>query len=239
MSYNGTVNCRFCYGRGHNRRTCPDYTEQLRQRAENEEGNEGYYGIQYAKRTGKYIDGTPIPSSLKATRRGGTRRCKYCAKTGHNTRTCTELKTAKADAIANTRIIRQNVINALTEQGLGVGAIVTKNAHSGPIGYLVTGFNWEHVTARTITTNPNVVKLRVLNPSQVSNWERETGVPLPPIEGVNENSWDQIELVAPVSGSAVTIASGLPEGWVEDQSWLDAQFEGAQSLNWSDNRYSY
>jgi hypothetical protein len=130
-------------------------------------------------------------------------------------------------------------VAALTERGLGVGAIVTKNSHSGPIGYLVIGFNWEHVTARTITTNPNVVQLRVLNNSQVSSWERTTGVPLPPIEGVNENSWDQIELVAPVSGSAVTVASGLPEGWIEDSSWLDAQFEGAQSPNWHDNYYDY
>ena len=237
MSYNGTVNCRHCYGRGHNRRTCPDLTETLKKRAENEEGNEGYYGIQYAKRTGKYIDGTAIPSSLKATRRGGTRRCKYCAKKGHNTRTCPELKTARIDAVTETRTIRETVLAALTERGLGVGAIVTKNAHSGPIGYLVTGFNWEHVTARTITTNPNVVQLQVLNNSQVSNWERTTAVPLPPIEGVNENSWDQIELVAPVSGSAAILT--VPEGWVEDQDWLEAQFDGAQSPNWNDNYYDY
>ena len=237
MSYNGTVNCRFCYTRGHNRRTCPDYTEQIRLRAVDEEGNEGYYGIQYAKRTGKYIDGTAIPAALKATRSGGTRRCKYCAKKGHNTRTCVELKTAKAVAITETRNIRANVIAALTEQGLGVGAIVTTNGREAPIGYLVTGFNWEHVTARTIGQNPNIVNLRVLNPSQVSRWQRETAVPLPPIEGVNENSWDHVELVAPVSGSAVTIASGLPEGYTEDQDWLVDQFDGAQSPDYHDNYY--
>ena len=90
MSYNGTVNCRHCYGRGHNRRTCPDLTATLKSRAEGEEGNEGYYGKQYAQRTGKYIDGTDA-KVLKATRAGGTRRCKYCAKKGHNTRTCPEL----------------------------------------------------------------------------------------------------------------------------------------------------
>jgi hypothetical protein len=241
MSYNGTVNCRHCYSRGHNRRTCPDLTEQLRQRAQrelDENGSiNGYAGGQYAKRTGKYIDGTDA-SVLKATRAGGKRRCKYCAKTGHNTRTCVELKTAKADAITNTRTIRENVIAALTEQGLGVGAIVTTNGREAPIGYLVTGFNWEHVTARTIGQNPNIVNLRVLNPSQVSRWQRETAVPLPPIEGVNENSWDHVELVAPVSGSAVTVASGLPEGYTEDQDWLVDQFDGAQSPDYHENYYA-
>ena len=241
MSYNGTVNCRHCYNRGHNRRTCPDLTEQIERRAKQELENsntvEGYYGRQYAKRVGKYIDGTESPAELKATRRGGKRRCKYCAKTGHNTRTCVELKTAKADAITETRTIRENVLAALTERGLGVGAIVTTNGRETPIGYLVTGFNWEHVTARTIGSNPNIVQLRVLNASQVSRWQQETAVPLPPIEGVNENSWNHVELVAPVSGSAVTVASGLPEGWTEDQAWLESQFEDAQSPNYHENYY--
>ena len=54
MSYNGTVNCRWCGERGHNKRTCPHYTETLKQRAiaeiENGEGYDGYWGQQYNKR---------------------------------------------------------------------------------------------------------------------------------------------------------------------------------------------
>lgn len=239
MSYNGTVNCRHCYSRGHNRRTCPDLTEQLRARAQrdlDENGSiDGYAGRQYAKRVGKYIDGTAIPDEMKATRRGGKRRCQYCAKTGHNTRTCPELKSAKSTAIDTTKAIRQEVLEALQERGLGIGALVTLNQHTGPVGYMVTGFHWAAVTAASIDRNPNIVQLQVLNAALVPSYMKQTGCPLPPIEGVNENSWDTINLVAPVSGSAAMVS--VPEGWVESQDWLAAQFEGAKSPNWHDNYY--
>ena len=32
----GTVYCRWCYNRGHNKRTCPEYTETYKERAEAE-----------------------------------------------------------------------------------------------------------------------------------------------------------------------------------------------------------
>jgi len=55
MSWNGTVRCRHCYEEGHNRRTCPQLTEQYKRRAENEVNGgeqEGYWHREYAKRTG-------------------------------------------------------------------------------------------------------------------------------------------------------------------------------------------
>ena len=64
MSYNGTVRCRECYNTGHNRRTCPQLTERLQRRAQNELDQngtkEGFYGRQYAKRTGTNIDGSSV-----------------------------------------------------------------------------------------------------------------------------------------------------------------------------------
>ena len=247
MSYNGTVHCRHCYGKGHNRRTCPQLTDQYKRRAvaelENNEGREGYWHVEYAKRTGYWLDAETHENGEKATelkrsRAGGTRRCKYCAKTGHNKRTCPELKEAKATAIAETAAVRQAVLDGLAAQGLGVGALVTMNTHADQrVGYIVTGFHWDHLTAQNAGHNPNIVQLRALNPAQVSRWQQETGCPLPPIEGVNENSWNQLELVGPVSGSAALLTA--PEGWVEDQSWVDGQFAEAQSPNWHDNRYDY
>ena len=216
-------------------------TESYKTRAEGEVANgeeRGYWHQEYAKRVGTWLDGTKA-TELKRTRAGGTRRCKYCAKTGHNTRTCAELKEAKATAVAETAAVRQRVIEGMRELGLGVGALVVQESHGGErIGYMVTGFNFNHVTAQTIGHNPNIVQIRALNPAQVSRWQQESSVPLPPIEGVNENSWStNLTLAAPVSGSAAVLA--VPEGWVEDQSWLAAQFEDAQSPNWHENRYDY
>jgi len=240
MSYSGTVHCRNCYGTGHNRRTCPQLTEQYKQRAEREveQGEDrGHWHTQYAKRTGVYLDGTKA-TELKRSRRGGTRRCKYCAKTGHNTRTCAELKEHKTAALVDTKAIRAKIVTALQEQGLGIGALVTKTEYGEKIGYMVTGFNLEQVNSESINHNPNVIQITALNPSQVQSYNRVTGIPLPPIEGVNDGTWNtNTELVGPVSGSAAVVT--IPDGWVEDGSFLEALFEDRQSPNWSDNRYDY
>ena len=240
MSYNGTVHCRNCYGKGHNRRTCPQLTESYKTRAQDEvAGGEprGYWHEQYAKRTGVWLDGEKA-AELKRKRRGGTRRCKYCAKTGHNTRTCAALKEHKAAALVDTKAVRAKIVEALEERGLGIGALITREQYGEKIGYMVTGFNLEQVNSESINHNPNVIQITALNPSQVQSYNRVTGIPLPPIEGVNDGSWNtNTELVAPVSGSAVT--SVLPDGWVDDGAFLEGLFEDRQSPNWHDNRYDY
>ena len=246
MSYNGTVHCRHCYGKGHNRRTCPQITDTYKRRAVNElengEGREGYWHGEYAKRSGYWLDPETNENGEKATafkksRREGKRRCNYCAKTGHNKRTCPELKAAKAEAIVETARIRREIAVALEQTGLGIGALVTIQNHNGVVGYMVKGVHWEHVTANKIGNNPHILRVEALNPAQVGRWDREKGVPLPPIQGVNENSWDQVELVGPVSGSAAVAT--IPEGWVEDQSWLKEQFADAKSPSYHDNYYDY
>ena len=242
MSWSGTVNCRHCYGKGHNRRTCPQLTEQYKRRAQNEidtgEGRNGHWHREYAKRTGVWLDNGEKATELRRNRRGGTRRCKYCAKTGHNTRTCEELKTAKAEAITETRRVRAAIAVGLKEAGLGIGALVVRGEGENQVGYMVKGFNWENINHENIKHNPNVVHLEVLNPASVNNWNRTSQIPLPPMEGVNENSWNtNTQLVGPVSGSAVQ--SVVPEGWVENQDFLVGMFEDRQSPNWHDNRYDY
>ena len=246
MSYNGTVYCRHCGQKGHNRRTCPDLTDTYKRRAINElgngEGRHGYWHTEYAKRTGYWLDPETHENGVKATslkkkRREGKRRCTYCNKTGHNRRTCPELKEAKAAAITETARVRREVMAALERTGLGVGSLVTVNSYEGLRGYMVKGFNWEYVTAKRITNNPHIVQLQVLNPESVSRWDRDKAVPLPPIEGVNENSWDQIELVGPVSGTAALAT--IPEGFVDDQEWLKEQFAEAKSPDFDDNRWNY
>ena len=129
MSYNGTVTCRHCYERGHNKRTCPAYTEQLQRNAQREldrgEGMEGYFGRQYAKRTGKFVDGTSA-AEHKAGRRdaGQKRRCTYCGKQGHNRRSCEALTTAAVDYAHKQVDFRTRIVADMRERGLGIGALV-------------------------------------------------------------------------------------------------------------------
>ncbi len=240
MSWNNTVRCGHCYETGHNKRTCPKYTERIADRAKAElssgEGKDGYFGKQYAKRTGTWIDGS-CAKELQKNAPGRKRRCKYCNKTGHNTRTCQELKTAKATTLADTKVVRAKVAKALASAGLGIGALVVREDRYGSkTGYMVTGFNMTDLTNESVNHNPNVVQLKVLNTTNVDRWNLTTAIPLPPIEGVNENSWNQnTQLVGPVSGSAVTEA--LPEGWIEDESFLTEMFNGRQSPDWYENRW--
>tara|TARA_B100001175_G_scaffold304274_1_gene300103 strand:- start:1113 stop:1751 length:639 start_codon:yes stop_codon:yes gene_type:complete len=208
---------------------------------DNGEGRQGYWHGEYAKRTSYWLDPDTKENGEKATeyvrkRREGKRRCTYCNKTGHNRRTCPELKEAKAAAITETARVRREVMAALERTGLGVGSLVTVNSYDGLRGYMVKGFNWEYVTAKRITNNPHIVQLQVLNAEGVSRWDRDKAVPLPPIEGVNENSWDQIELVGPVSGTAALAT--IPEGFADDQDWLKEQFAEAKSPNFHENRYN-
>lgn len=241
MSWSGTVRCRHCYEDGHNRRTCPTLTETYKRRAQNEidsgtSTDAGHYQREYAKRTGVWLHSGEKATELKKNRRGSVRRCKYCGKTGHNTRTCEELKEAKAEAIAETRRVRAAIAEQMAARGLGIGALVARGEGAGRTGYMVTGFNWEHINHENIQHNPSVVQLEVLNPTGVPGWNRTAAIPLPPMEGINENSWNtNTHLVGPVSGSAVEAI--VPEGWVDNQDFLEKMFEDRQSPNWWDNRY--
>ena len=245
MSYNGTVHCRHCYGKGHNRRTCPQLTDQYKRRAVNElnngEGREGYWHGEYAKRTGYWLDPDTQENGEKATelkksRASGTRRCKYCAKTGHNTRTCPELKEAKATAIRETREYREAALAVLVERGIGIGALVQTRRYDSTLAYMVKGINWNAMTHRSGNNNSSIINLEILNPSLVSGWQRNNQIPVPPVNAESTN-WDAYEVIGPVPGAAVPLT--IPDGWLEDTSWLEGMFEGAQSPNWHENRYDY
>ena len=238
MSWNGTVRCRHCYGKGHNTRTCPDKTDSYKRRAEGEiaQGEErGFWHQEYAKRTGKWLDGTAA-TEMKKKRAGGTRRCKYCNKTGHNTRTCPELKEAKATYLADCLRVRGVVNRRLQEIGLGVGALVTIEHYGSPCLYMVEGVSWEEITHETLRSNPGrCIQLRKLTTANNNGWHNNyVGLPNLEIHGeVEQDRWSEYAIVGPVP----TVPA--------PQSFLDCEgidlkdlFAGRQSPDWYENRYS-
>lgn len=210
MSWSGTVNCRYCYEQGHNARTCPEKTRHYKQRAEAEvaagEGREGYWHKQYAKRTGEWLDGVSAKELKKAS--GRKRRCKYCQKTGHNARTCEELKAAKSNYIIAVRSARAGVWKNLQRMGLGIGALVStpNNRYYGGENkalWMVQSIHWGKITHESLQSNDNVAVhvSRVSNRNDVAHWDRQASLGLPKLEGMGEDEqmrWSNYEVVGPV-----------------------------------------
>lgn len=101
MSWSGTVQCRYCKGEGHNRRTCPDYKALLKQRADE--------GSKWAA------------STLERRSRKSTRKCGWCKGTGHNKRTC-PVKDSAYEMLPQLEAALVNLIQKATG-GVGRGSI--------------------------------------------------------------------------------------------------------------------
>ena len=238
MSWNGTVRCSYCYQTGHNARTCPDKTESYRSRAQQEvdngEGREGYWHKQYAKRTGNWLNGDAA-EEMKKKRAGGTRRCKYCGKTGHNTRTCPELKEAKVAWMENARKARQVVNRRFRELGLGVGALVKIERYGEPQLFMVDNINWQLINHEGLRTNGGEpIYLKRLTPG--NSWDANRTVGYPNLEAhaeVEQGRWSEFELVGPVPVNGV----GNEVLECEDVN-LGEVFKERMSPNFHENRWS-
>ena len=167
MSYNGTVRCSWCYKSGHNKRTCPEYTEILKKRAIQEINGDndydGYWGRQYNKRVndGLYADGSAMSDEHlnQAKVRGGkVRRCTYCGSKGHNRRTCPTLKANKEAYVEAAIAFRHRLVGAMRSAGVGVGALVQTERWGDTYCWMITKINWgsiDHLRACLLYTSPS------------------------------------------------------------------------------------
>ena len=243
MSWSGTVYCRYCGNKGHNSRTCPQKTEHYRLRAQaevdNGEAREGYWHREYAKRTGKWLNGD-VADEMKKRRRGSVRRCKYCNKTGHNTRTCPELKEAKARYMEQAIAAREAVWHGVQELGVGIGALVKGEHYGTPVVYMVAKHNWNGVNHETVMRGQQFMLLQLLTGAQgADRWHRERWDELPHLanlpEELEQRSYaHRKEVVGPVVGGLTP-----PEGWHEGADIdLKEVFKERKSPDFHDNRWN-
>ena len=127
MSYHGSVTCSVCYSRGHNKRSCPEYTERLQKNFDSykdRHGMEDYtkkYGDELAKRTG--IDPWTGKKAAKEQRMKKYT-CSYCQTEGHTRRTCEFLKEDKAVYSHITCSKRAKLLKEVEELGIGLGTVI-------------------------------------------------------------------------------------------------------------------
>ena len=233
MSWNGTVTCRFCGERGHNKRTCPAYTERLKGYAQNEvdggEGRDGYWHKQYAKRTGTWVDGTPAKEMKKGRRDAGQqRRCTFCGKRGHNRRSCPEFATAINDYVEKLFDFRKGILADMKERGLGVGALLMQERWSEKHLVLLHQTRWDQITHHMGNADIFVG----VNPKNGRNCS--TGYP----EGdYNANSYHRVNCVGPVDGAGIQ----APADWLDRkpaEKLAKEHLKEAKSESWWDNRYA-
>ena len=234
MSYSGTVYCRYCGGKGHNKRTCPDYTETLRKRAlaeiESDGRYDGYWGRLYNKRvrkTGLYADGTPMPAEVKAANKV-RRRCKYCNAEGHNRRTCPVLKSDTAAWIEREIEFRQQIQAAAESHGVGVGALLKTERWGDTHAWMVVGIAFDQIQSRTIENAGVVVAQRL----GTTGHREQQALVMPVMGEINANAWSKSQVIGPVPSVHFPADFATAEALSE---LAKEHFKDARSECWYDN----
>ena len=197
--------CGWCYGRGHNRSTCEQYTERMKEYAEDEvkenqmvERNGGehlrnyqQYQKCYAKRikSDTLLDGTKLDAPIQR-RRKSTRTCSYCGEAGHNRRSCAAFDKKKESLIKATSDYRKAIKEQLESSGWGIGALVAGLDRDGEIEdvYMVTEVHLESPSYLTMLRKPDeprgTTSLKLVNttPAPHYYWSKQRELLLPPLE---------------------------------------------------------
>jgi hypothetical protein len=239
-----TVYCRWCYNQGHNRRTCPEYTERLKERAEAEvennknrdDDNQGTYSqIDYANRikADTLLDGTPHERE-KQGNGTGTRRCSYCASKGHNRRTCKKFGVAKQDYLKDAIKYRKDISKTIAKQGIGIGSLITIEPRHGSWDedrnylYMVVGFDWDIITHRTGIDGYRAIQLKSLDADFEGNPYRNEQIPFPKPYNHKDDpdvqDWQQQYANSDKYWEKITVVSKIPTKTIEaivPSGWYD------------------
>jgi hypothetical protein len=134
MSYKRTVTCSHCHSRGHNKSGCPEWKKYIETRRADYGDSDWRVSDYDAKRARKASS-------------AASRKCSYCGQQGHNRAGCSKLKAAMESFRGRNVEYRQNVLNALIENGLGPGAMVkyTQSWSGTTRLYMVTEVSWERI----------------------------------------------------------------------------------------------
>jgi len=166
MSWNGTVRCSHCYTTGHNKRKCPNLTQNIldhytrhargaeQARIDGDEDSANDYAhsaelwrLKYIKRA--KIDpatGKKVKNKTAKAERMKNVTCGYCGATGHTRRVCKAVKADYQVYLVETRQVREDALDKVREAGLGVGSMVAFQTR----GYNSNGEWGTHMTLNYI-----------------------------------------------------------------------------------------
>ncbi len=153
--------CGWCYEKGHNKRTCPSYTNFLKGHYDQSKraSSAVYYKEILEQRGIDPATGKPLTSKQKTSRPEYTKQkrlCRYCGEPGHNARTCKLLKADKAMVGEFEREYKMEMYAKVTKENHfpTMGSILNFTGRDYDYGkgyfevnelYVVTGFDWSQL----------------------------------------------------------------------------------------------
>jgi hypothetical protein len=236
------MSCSYCYGRDHNRAGCPERKQRV-----NDLRNSGQADHYLVRQEDE---------RAAAHKRRGPRRCSWCDETGHNRRSCKELKGIKSRFTSYNSAFRRRAFEDLKEQGLGVGALVKLdqswydyNAGSHKeetIIYMITKVYWNNLNWTSCLNANNCSRLFELSGVSIPATHAKTPItmPHPGTEGVvrapdigYSDSFHNMnyELVSPVSASTIE-ATEPGAAWFQGTSGLESIFD-KELQSWEPRRW--
>lgn len=129
-----TVKCSFCNRLGHNRISCPKLAIAI-------EGLRDKFGSNHPD-VQVYDKGRKRYSKKSRNNANKTRRCKFCHKTGHNIRTCSEKSKKMSDLKKLNHNWRMIILEELKVREIGVGCIMTDVTNGN---WMLTSIDWQKI----------------------------------------------------------------------------------------------
>ena len=241
MSWNGTVTCSYCYERGHNRRSCPEITanvraeyDEARQWLANAEkdpdsNNVDYWTQRVDRHAKQLIKRTGIdPRTGKKAKKNNTT-CGYCYEQGHNRRSCPKRKADRAAAVEKTATMREAAVEYLKAKGLAVGSFIRGEVYVPGQGYtvhpcVVTDIRWQNWSSVTpgaqIFVYERLAQLGNNARKQAFGFDGECPqvqeILLPSGSGSRAWRYEHIEILGPLTASQVE--AQIPSDWTKGHS---------------------
>lgn len=136
------MRCRYCYGSGHNRNSCPDAAKDAEVAKAKVANGANRWDLNWKERFAH-----DISMKKEARKIAGPsttpRKCSYCSEGGHTRATCASLKSDRTAMFDLEKRYRVALAKFVTASGVGIGAIVTRDPEhfSNTFSILVTGFS--------------------------------------------------------------------------------------------------
>ena len=212
MSWNGTVRCGWCYGKGHNRTSCPHRKEYIKENPDSAAAR---------------------AEQRKAERRAeiqakGGRKCSYCSERGHTTRTCPTKKTDRIRLVAALKTQRAELLEMMQSTGWMVGALHNWASRYDQGGiYLLKSIGW------TSAVDLQTTGLHFVNVAKMSGPDDDPYGYRSARKTINLNL-EAVKTKKPLGAGTIL---NPPAGWSEGTFYREEDFfeKGKSRARWARN----